>query len=122
MKSSSPSCRDDQRGAVIVFFALLVLLILCFVALGVDGAKLMVTHTQLQNAAAAAALAGVSAIDMDTGAINPDTAIARAREAASRNRAFRDGSEPVTLLDGDVEFPAPRQVKVTARRTQAAGG
>ena len=112
----------DQRGAAIIFFAFFLIFLLGFLALAVDVAKLMVTRTQLQNAADGAALAGASAVNLETGAIDPDTAIARAQETALLNRAFRDGLEPVNLLLDDVEFPTPLQVKVTVRRTAGAGG
>jgi hypothetical protein len=65
------------------------------VALGVDGAKLMATRTQLQNAADAGALAGASMFDAKTGAIIPADAEAKAREVAGMNKAFTGGPEPV---------------------------
>jgi putative Flp pilus-assembly TadE/G-like protein len=111
-----------QRGAVVIFFSFFLIVMLGFVALSTDLAKLMVTRTQLQNAADAAALAGASALDFELGAINPDTALARAQETALRNRAFRDGAAPIELRPSDVEFPTPLRVKVTARRTVDAGG
>ncbi|HEY3215244.1 MAG TPA: pilus assembly protein TadG-related protein [Candidatus Eisenbacteria bacterium] len=107
---------------VIIYFAFFLLFLLGFLALGLDMAKLMATRTQLQNAADAAALAGASAIDLETGAIDPDTAIVRAQETAALNKAYRDGAEPVTLLVQDIEFPTPLQVKVTVRRSPATGG
>ncbi len=112
----------SSRGAVIIFFAFFLVIVLGFLALGVDIAKLMVTRTQLQNAADAAALAGASGIDIESGAINADTALVRAKTTASLNRAFRNLPEPVELFDADVEFPSPLEVKVTVRRQIGAGG
>jgi len=118
----SPSPRAASRGVVIIFLAFFMVVFLGFLALSLDIAKLMVTRTQLQNAADAAALAGASAIDIKTGVINPDTAKVRAMRTSALNKAFRDGPEPVILLVADIEYPTPRQVKVTVRRTPATGG
>lgn len=114
--------RQRERGVAILYFTFFLILMLGFIALGIDGAKLMATRSQLQNAADAAALAGVSALNMETGAVDPDTAIARAQETAARNRAFGNGSDALSLAAQDVEFPAPLQVKVTVRRQADAGG
>lgn len=122
MQIPLPMLPRGQRGAVIIFFAFFLLVLMGFLGLAADMAKLMVTRTQLQNAADAAALAGASAVDLESGAINPDTAIARAQETAALNRAFREGAEPVNLRIDDVEFPTELQVKVTVRRTVAFGG
>ncbi len=122
MTLSLPQHPRGERGAVIILFALFLVFLLGFLALGVDMAKLMTTRTQLQNAADAAALAGASAIDLDTGAIDPDSAVARAKETSLLNHAFGDGPEPVVLFAADVVFPAPREVQVTVRREVGAGG
>jgi len=111
--------KHKQRGVVIVWFALFMLLMLGFIALGIDVAKLMTAKTQLQNAADAAALAGASAVDWTNGHLMPDTALVRAQLAASQNKAFIDKSEPVTLAAGDVEFVSCREA---ARRARADGG
>src|SRR6266568_1897027 len=87
----------SQRGAIIIWLALFLLVLIGVTSLGVDMAKVMAAHTQLQNAADAAALAGASAIDPGTGKISPDTAIVRAQSIASYNEAFVDGMEPVLL-------------------------
>jgi Flp pilus assembly protein TadG len=107
----------NERGAVMIWFALFILLMLGFIALGTDVAKLMVTRTMLQNAADAAALAGASAINSTTGVIDPDRAVARAQSTASLNKAYELNPEPVTVAVDDVEFPAQNQVKVTVHRT-----
>jgi Flp pilus assembly protein TadG len=109
--------RGDQRGAVMIWFALFLLLMLGFMALGTDIAKLMVTRTMLQNAADAAALAGASAIDFRTGVIDPDVALPRAQATAQLNKAYVMDPDPVVVAAADVEYPAPNQVKVTTRRT-----
>ena len=111
--------KRGQRGAVLIWFALFLLITLGFVALGIDIAKLAATRTQLQNAADAAALAGVSAINPATGTLQQDLAISRAQFTASQNKAFIDAPQPVILAAGDVEFPASNEVRVTVRREGA---
>lgn len=120
IESKEPNGRE--RGVVIIWIAFFMLLMLGFIAIGIDVAKLMATRTELQNAADAAALAGASAIDFTKGTLKPDTAIAQAQAAAAANQAFKNGEESVTLLAGDVSFPAPNEVRVTVRRDAGAGG
>lgn len=105
-----------QRGAIIVWFALFMMTMLSFVALGIDVAKLAATRTQLQNAADAAALAGASALDPLTGRINPELAVTRAQQAGAANEAFIDVSQPVNIEAGDVEMMSENRVRVTVRR------
>jgi Flp pilus assembly protein TadG len=114
--------RPDTRGVVIVWVALFLMVMLGFIALGIDVAKLMATRTQLQNAADAAALAGASALDLSTGVVDQDTALVRAQALAAANSAFLDRMESVTLAAGDVSFPARNQVRVTVRRSAGSGG
>lgn len=114
--------RHPERGVVIIWTAFFLMVMLGFVAVGIDVAKLMTTRTQLQNAADAAALAGASALDMSTGAIVQDTARIRAQAVAALNKAFTDGPTAISLASGDVTFPAMNQVKVVVRRDAASGG
>jgi Flp pilus assembly protein TadG len=114
--------RSNERGVVIVWTAFFMIVMLGFVAIGIDIAKLMATRTQLQNAADAAALAGASAINEVTGALDPDTALARAQETAGRNMAFVNGPEPLQLSAADVQFSSPRRISVTVRRGPSSGG
>lgn len=111
-----------ERGVVIVYLAFFIFIFLGFMGLAIDATKLVATRTQLQRAADAAALAGVSAIDLETGSIIADTAVARAQETASFNRAFADGPTAILVDPADVEFPQPLQVKVTVRRQLGNGG
>ncbi len=107
---------------MIILFTFLLVSLLGFVALALDVAKLAATRTQLQNAADAAALAGASAVDPESGAIQQDSAVVRAQQTAFLNRAFVDGPEPVLLAAEDIEFPTPLKVKVTVRRSPGSGG
>jgi Flp pilus assembly protein TadG len=121
--SKSGPSRRNERGVVIIWTAFFLLFMLGFVAIGIDVAKLMATRTQLQNAADAAALAGVSAVSPLTGQLMPDTAVARAQETALRNKAFQNAPTPITLLSSDVEVdPAERTVRATVRRSAASDG
>ena len=114
--------RPRERGVVIIYTAFFMLLMLGFVALGIDVSKLMATRTQLQRAADAAALAGASAVNFQTGALVQATATARAQETAVLNKAFVNDPTAVQLLGGDVSFPEPSQIKVIVRREAGAGG
>lgn len=107
---------ETQRGAVLVWYALFMVLMLGFIGLGVDVAKLATTRTQLQNAADAAALAAVSAIDSEKGEIDRDLAVSRAQFTASQNKAFVDEPEPVVVNPADVTFPSSTRVRVKVRR------
>lgn len=122
MRSGKNFPSRNERGVVIIWVTFFMLFALGITALGIDGAKLMATRTQLQNAADAAALAGASAIDPATGSVIADTARFRATQTANQNHAFTKGSSAVTLLGGDISFPAPNTIKVVTRRSPAAGG
>ncbi len=123
MRPSTPKSRRDQRGAVLVWIALFLMVMLMFVALGVDAAKLMVTRSQLQNAADAAALAGASAIDPATGLFIEPTVRAQAAATASSNRAFENTATSVIIdPQNDVTIDqANRTVTVVTRRDSASG-
>jgi Flp pilus assembly protein TadG len=117
------SVHRNERGVVIIWSAFFMLMMLGFVALGIDVAKIMATRTELQNAADAAALAGASALNLTTGQLMPDTAVARAQYTSSGNKAFVDAPVSVTLLAADVQVdPSENTVKVTVRRNPATDG
>ena len=123
MKPPRKTVHRNERGVVIIWTAFFMLMMLGFVALGIDVAKLMATRTELQNAADAAALAGASALDRTTGQLMPDTAVARAQYTSSGNKAFVDAPVSVTLLAADVQVdPAENTVKVTVRRNAGTDG
>jgi Flp pilus assembly protein TadG len=123
MNAPRTTGRRNERGVVIIWTAFFMLMMLGFVAIGVDVAKVMATRTELQNAADAAALAGVSALDLVTGKVKPDSAVVRAQQTALRNEAFVDSPKPITLLPGDVLVdPDENTVKVTVRRDAATDG
>jgi hypothetical protein len=105
-----------ERGVVIIWLTLFLLVLIGFGSLSVDVAKLAATRTQLQNAADAAALAGASALDPATGVIQQTTALARAQTAAVAHKAFEDVATPVNLAAADVTFPTPTRIRVKVRR------
>jgi hypothetical protein len=109
--------RSNERGSILIWVALFMIVMLAFVALGVDGAKLMATRTQLQNAADAGALAGASEVDPGTGLIDQAKARSTAQATAANNKAFIGGPMPVIVPDADVSFPTPSQCKVDVTRS-----
>src|SRR5262245_62480789 len=117
MKPRQKPVHKNERGVVIIWSAFFMIMMLGFVALGIDVAKIMATRTELQNAADAAALAGCSAIDLNTGKVRPDSAVIRAIQTSAGNKAFVDAPVPVTLLAGDVAVdPNENTVLVKVRR------
>ena len=108
--------RRRERGAVIIWLTLFLLVLIGFGSLSVDVAKLAAARTQLQNAADAAALAGASALDPGTAMIVQPLAITRAQAAALSNKAFITDPQPVVLAAADVTFPTPLRVRVKVRR------
>jgi Flp pilus assembly protein TadG len=113
----------NERGVVIIWSAFFMIMMLGFVALGIDVAKIMATRTELQNAADAAALAGASALDLTTGKLRPDSALIRATFTSQNNKAFVDGPVAVTLLAGDVAVdPDENTVFVKVRRDPTSDG
>src|SRR5439155_20757322 len=109
----------SQRGAIIIWLALFLLALIGVTSLGIDMAKVMAAHTQLQNAADAAALAGASAVDPATGKVVPDSAVVRAQQLGAFNKAFVDEPVPVQIDAADVEMLDDQTVRVTARREGA---
>ena len=104
-----------ERGSILIWVALFMVVMLAFVALGVDGAKLLATRTQLQNAADAGALAGASAVNPTTGVIDQARATSLAQATAASNKAFIGGVRPV--LDAVVTFPTATQCRVDVTRS-----
>ncbi len=115
-----PSPRVPQRGTAIVWMAMFMAVLLMFIALGTDMAKLMVTRTQLQNAADAAALAGAYALS-STGSGVVDSARANAQSTAASNHAFQDRPTPVLVPDEDVVVDVANGTVTVTTRRQAPG-
>ncbi|PYO65688.1 MAG: pilus assembly protein TadE, partial [Gemmatimonadetes bacterium] len=71
---------ESETGSVIVIVALTLLVLLCFLALGIDLGMLYTARTDAQRAADAAALAGASAFVDNPRAAAVAPATARATE------------------------------------------
>ncbi len=95
---------DSEVGAVAVFVALSMIVLLGVAALALDLGHLYVVHGELQNAAEAGALAGASELCPRTGppryTLRWDLAAAAATEGASANRADRSEVSPDSPLTG----------------------
>src|SRR6266850_5455228 len=74
----------DERGVAMLYAAVFLLSSVWLVSLALDMGKLMATKTELQRAADAAALAGASAVDSNTGKLLED--LARERAATTTDR------------------------------------
>lgn len=142
-RNSRFSGKHARRGAVAVFVAVNMFVVLAFAALVLDIGNLYVARAELQRAADAAALAGASAYISDAGLIENTPSKAgnaaydlatdvqqRSTQYASMNSTRGEG----TLLEGsdinlarhDFDYPqagldfaatTPNTVQVTARRT-----
>jgi Flp pilus assembly protein TadG len=89
---------QERRGATLVLVALLIVLLGCMAALGVDFARAYAGANELQTGADASALAGAKQLQRNeqlTGA-----GLTEANVVAATNNAFGTG---ITLASGDVE-------------------
>lgn len=77
MTNLRPSLAGDERGAVLVHVAFAMIVLIAFTALAFDYGALLVSRSQAQSAADAAALAGAGSLAWD----DPDD-VARAQAAA----------------------------------------
>jgi Flp pilus assembly protein TadG len=119
-----PDTHRSQRGVTLIWMAFFLLVMIAFVGLGVDMARLMATRNQLQGAADAAALAGASAYETSSGDSNAVIAavVARASEWALKNRAFEGAPTSVSVPEEDVVTNyAQETVTVTTRREGTTG-
>jgi Flp pilus assembly protein TadG len=108
---------SDERGAALLMVTFAMVALLSFAVLAIDGAILMTTRTQLNNAADAAALAGASALVEGT----REDAVERAIHFASYNKAHLREASPVIITPDDVTFPRPNVVRVRTHRTAETG-
>jgi Flp pilus assembly protein TadG len=75
----------DQRGSVIIWFALLLPVLLGFAGLVIEVARLNLARVELQNAADAAALAGALSVSGSPGSYNWSNVESDARKMAQSN-------------------------------------
>ncbi len=85
----------DESGNVIIYVTISVAVMLGFVGLALDGSRAMITHSEAQAAADAAALAGASQLDQQSGAC--DRAKAEAGVVANQQRFAQGGLANVSL-------------------------
>ena len=118
--------RDSRCGAVLVWAAGLLVLVMAMTAFAVDIGYMSLVATQLQNAADGAALSGV--VELQNG---PAAVLAEVQDLASKNRA---AGNSVSISAEDVElgwydssnhtFTTPAEnlnaIRVTARTTNKA--
>jgi Flp pilus assembly protein TadG len=143
MNPEKSRSRDD-RGAVIIWVAVLMVVFMAFTALAVDIGYLMVTRNELQNVADAAALAGTRVLGLQYEGltyaqqqnVTADSAaiLAAVSEVATQNEAagvnISIATDDVTIgswdgttktLSGPLLLQA-NAVRVVARRSSAVNG
>lgn len=143
------SCRtplmQDTRGAVAVFVAIMIVVLLSFGALALDISNAMIARNELQNVADASALAGARQLGLIYQGLpqgtpyttyvlsNPSAVVSAATTVALANQARQ---VPIVINAGDIEIgvwnSVPRTltlgnvgatgVRVTARRDGGANG
>lgn len=112
---------SDNKGTIAVLTAVVLTVLLGFVALGTDTGYIYTVRNQLQNAADSAAMAGAAHLYHADRTVAINRATTAAIDFASKNTA---ANEPVVITAQDIEFfpPAPEnpiRIKVTAQRTKA---
>jgi Flp pilus assembly protein TadG len=90
--------RVDENGNVIIYVSLSAAVLLGMVGLALDGGRAMITHSEAQAAADAAALAGASQLDQQTGACS--RAQAEAAVVTNQQRFAQSGAGPITIASG----------------------
>jgi Flp pilus assembly protein TadG len=131
MKRVPPAKRHNRRGAVVVLSAAFLIVTIAFLALSIDWGYIVVSESELQNAADAGAMSGARALTNGR-----EAAILAAKNWAGRNVA---AGQAVALADEDVEIgrwdtdaatftvvppnstDPTNAVRVTCRRTTARG-
>jgi Flp pilus assembly protein TadG len=123
--------RMERRGSVVVLAAVFLVVAIACLAFSIDYGDLVVTESELQNAADAGAMSGAIALNYGR-----EAAIEAAKKWSGKNLA---AGKLVSVLDGDVEFgrwdtdtalftivpenssEKPNAVRVTCHRTSARG-
>jgi hypothetical protein len=110
---------SDRRGAMVINVAIGIVVIFGFAVVAIDMSMVQLAKTQLQNAADAAALAGVQFLCRG----EPDSAKAEAIRIAGLNDAVQDNAQrPVVINESDVQLSANGDtIIVTTHRTRATG-
>jgi Flp pilus assembly protein TadG len=103
---------EDERGFVLIWFALLIIVLLGIAAVAVDLVHAYQEETHAQAAADAAALAGAVEIPADTSSLHP-TATGRAMDIAQNDYKFNGSNDTVTA---NADPLVPNQLDVTVKR------
>ncbi len=112
---------SNSKGTVAVLTAILITVLISFVALGTDVGYIYTVRSQMQNAVDSSAMAGAAYLYLTDRTQAVHQATTAAIDYASKNKA---ANAPVVITSQDIEFspaaPAnPTRIKVTARRTRA---
>ncbi|MFF1831712.1 pilus assembly protein TadG-related protein [Paenarthrobacter sp. NPDC058040] len=107
---------NDERGAVAVFVALILVVLLGFAALAVDAGMLYSERAQVQNGSDAAALAVAQKCAVSTSDPNCSATSQIAKDLANKNSI--DGQGNISAVNLDL---TNRKVTVTAGSQQAGG-
>ena len=92
--------QQRRRGVVVVQVAVVLTLLLGFVALTIDVGTMYNAKAELQLAADSAALAGAAVLLTESG-VDPEASISVAQSIAGAHQA---AGGPVTLATGDIEI------------------
>lgn len=84
-RSRASNFHKDEEGAILIWFAVVVALLVGLIGLALEGASLMNLNSQMQGIADSAAIAGAKDLDGSKGAIQRATAAAEAAAGASSN-------------------------------------
>ena len=108
--------RQRQRGAMLIAFSILLIVVLGFIGLALDVGQVLSRKTELQNLADNAALA--AAAELVGTAEGLASAVAKARESASDKSAYRHRLLGAPLSEASIRFAGTPDA--TASEWQAA--
>ncbi len=112
----------DERGAVAVVVAVLLVVLLGFTALVIDFGWLFVVNSELQNGADAGCLAGVVGLGLNDTSLAENTAITYATELSQyRLNNPAPKADAVTVTIGGVLGPETLQVQIRRTSDTTAG-
>ena len=103
-RSEQAGRKKSERGSILATSAIGMLSVLLAVGLGLDISRLYLTKTELQNAADAAALAAVSALNGDPPGITKAVDLAVAATANPVKNNYNFNKTGVTIQRSNVEF------------------
>ena len=90
--------KRDEAGHVLIYTSLTVAVLIAMIGLGLDGSRAVITHSEAQAAADAAALAGASQLDGQANACS--NAKAEATVVTNQRRFAEEGAGAITIAGG----------------------